>query len=258
MWRLFLSTNIDTQRPRPGSTPAQPTTITFVLSADGAADDDGGGGDNDDASAAAAIMRTGLSHAVEIDAYTLAVSVPSVSMASRQSFVAERGARTVLQAAPVAAVAEVAVTGGFSAVLLPGAACPGLLVLQPAVVPPLAMDGSNSTTLSLSLHAPRRQHPTAAAPAGTRLVMPRGISVTAARKLINMTAAPPVVTVSGGAGLQLSADTIDSRWHARLTLELPARLTLRATRGVLDYPAHLVLSIEGEHVLPTRRWVKAV
>eukprot|EP01047_Picozoa_sp_COSAG01_P008986 COSAG01_NODE_363_length_18113_cov_45.041690_12_plen_164_part_00 len=154
--------------------------------------------------------------------------------------------------APTAAVVEVAVTGGFSAVLLPGAACPGLLVLQPAVVPPLAMDGSNSTTLALSLHAPWRQHPTAAAPSGASLATPRGISVTAADKPSNMTAAPTVVTVSGGAGLQLSADEIDYRWHASLTLELPARLAVRATRGVLGYPAHLVLSIEGEHVLPTR------
>ena len=83
----------------------------------------------------------GVHHAVEIDAYSLQVSMPTVSMVA--SVGEARASSLVLPAG-----------GGFSAVLLPKPNCPGLLMVKPAVVPTIAMSGDNSTTIALSVHAP--------------------------------------------------------------------------------------------------------
>ena len=76
--------------------------------------------------------------------------------------------------------------GGFSAVLLPTAGCPGLLVLvlTPPVIPTIDVHSANSTTVALSMHAPWQSGRVA----GT-------VTVTVTAPGLNLSAAN--VTVSG-------------------------------------------------------------
>eukprot|EP01051_Picozoa_sp_SAG22_P002180 SAG22_NODE_96_length_20771_cov_33.186018_4_plen_405_part_00 len=182
-----------------GSVPAGPTTIVLPAA-------DGG-----DAEAGEALR--GVEHAVEVDAYTLAVSTPAVNMVG--------GAAASLQVA----------AGGFSAVLLPKPSCPALLMLTPAVVPVIDATGANATTIALGLHAPWQ----AAASTSTAAALAAAVTV--------KVTAP---------GLILSAST----------LTLPGSLTIRAANQSSLCCRHtnvfLMLTIEGDGVLPTRRWVEAV
>ena len=119
--------------------------------------------------------------------------------------------------------------GGFSAVLLPKPNCPALLRLAPTVVPTIDATGANSTTLALTLHAPWRQN----------------TATTAAGALLSA-----VVNISAP-GLTLSAST----------LTVPATLTLRVAKPTSKPTAaksNFLLTIQGDGVLPTRRWVTAV
>ena len=158
---------------------------------------------------------SGVSFAVEIDAYSLSVTDVTPTL------------RTYHDADD--APSQVDVTGGVSAVLLPTPTCPGLLQLEPAVVPTIDATRANSTTLRLHVHAWQA----------------------AARKSGTDDAA---ITVAVRApGLSLSASSV--------TLVPGATLMLRvanSTASADKRPKFFMLTIEGEGVLPTRRWVKAV
>jgi hypothetical protein len=96
-----------------GSTPTQPTTVMLPT----------------DAQAADAL--NGVTHGVEVNAYTLASSPVTVGNSSV----------TIGQS-------------GFSVVLLPKTSCPALLALTPTTVPTLDKSGANSTSLQLTMQAP--------------------------------------------------------------------------------------------------------
>jgi hypothetical protein len=149
---------------------------------------------------------SGVTHAVEIDAYTLAVNASAVEPASH----------------------SVQLTGsGFSAVLLPKPDCDALVVVTPLTIPAIDATGANSTTISLSVLAPWQQ----------RRASPNSNTFT-----VNITAP----------GLKLSASTIT----------LPGSLTLTAAVSAFNLKHmpvyYFMLTIEGDGVLPTRRWLKAV
>ena len=150
----------------------------------------------------------GVTHAVEIDAYTLSVHTVAV----------DRTAPSL----------RVSVAGGFSAVLLPTASAPGLLDVSPSVIPTIDAQGTNSTTVALRLHAPWQSG-----------------RISRATGAVTVTVTAP--------GLNLSSREVT----------LPGVLTLSAAAHLLvdgstSRPAFFMLTIEGEGVLPTRRWVEAV
>lgn len=158
---------------------------------------------------------SGVAFAVEIDAYSLSVTDVTPTL------------RTYHDADD--APSQVDVTGGVSAVLLPTPTCPGLLQLEPAVVPTIDATRANSTTLRLHVHAWQA----------------------AARKSGTNDAA--IAVAVRAPGLSLSASSV--------TLVPGATLTLRvanSTASADKRPKFFMLTMEGEGVLPTRRWVKAV
>jgi hypothetical protein len=119
--------------------------------------------------------------------------------------------------------------GGFSAVLLPKPECDALVIVAPLDIPTIDATGANSTTISLSVFAPWQQ---LRADAGSN------------------TSSAITVNVSAP-GLNLSASTV--------TLPGSVTLTADSASGLDGVPLYyFMLTIEGEGVLPTRRWVKAV
>lgn len=128
-------------------------------------------------------------------------------------------------ASSAVSVADSSVTvgqSGFSVVLLPKSSCPALLMLSPPIVPTLDKSGGNSTTVQVTLSA---------------------------QWWAPDTNATTTVTVSAP-GLELSASKIS----------LPGALTLRVAKAdkPITRPHYFMLTIWGEGVLPTRRWVHAV
>ena len=167
-----------------GSTPVAPTSIALP-----------------GATAADRAALGSVTHAVEIDAYSLWMSPATIDLTAM----------------------TLRIVGGFSAVLLPTAGCPGLLVLTPPVIPTIDAHGANSTTVALSMHAPWQSGRVAGTVTVT--VTAPGLKLSAANVTV-----PGVLTIA----VALAADKPSVR------------------------PVYFMLTIAGEGVLPTRRWVKAV
>jgi hypothetical protein len=188
----------------------------------------------------------GVEHAVEINAYTLE-GTPSTRLVKRSAQGAARkmthrqgaasAAERHIDPQVLTASVELVVGGGFSAVLLPKPSCDALLLVTPATIPTIDILGRNSTTVLLELHAPWQ-------PAATRA------STMAGRPITVHVTAP---------GLVLSASTITFSAGGNPTQN--NTLTLAVHQGAAaaagKKPAFFMLTVEGDGVFPTRRWVRA-